>query len=209
MISYKIHLIRSGSASEGHGQLLIGQEDLPLSRSGQEKLERLQQAGGYPQVDRLYASPLARCLQTAEILYPGYSTHQVEGLKDTCLGEFEGKSFEQLKDLPAFTAWLHNSQASPPPGGENVEDFMARVSAALDGVVRGMMRERITSAGVITHGGVIMTLMAAVALPRLPIHQWAVAHGQGYTLLTSAQLWMQGGCAEAFALLPERPEATE
>ena len=202
MISYKIHLLRSGSATEGSGQLYLGQKDLPLSAGGRAELERLRKTGGYPQIDRLYVSPLTRCLQTAEILYPGYSQCKMEGLADACLGEFEGKSFDQLKSLPAFTGWLQNSLANQPPGGEKVEDFTARITGSFDALVREMMRERVTSAAVITHGGVIMALMAGVALPRLPMHEWAVANGCGYTLLTSAQLWMQGGCAEAYALIP-------
>ena len=202
MISYKIHLLRCGSAWDGPGQLFVGQKDLPLSQGGRAELARLRELGDYPQVDRLYTSPLARCRQSAEILYPGHDIRPVEDLRDANLGEFEGKTLEQLGDLPDFAAWLQNSQANPPPGGERVEDFTARVSAAFDGLVREMMRERVTGAGVITHGGVIMALMAAIALPRLPLHEWAVAQGRGYTLLTSAQLWMQGGCAEVFALLP-------
>jgi len=107
-----------------------------------------------------------------------------------------------LKYVPEFVAWLQNSQANPPPGGERIEDFTARVSSAFDGIVREMMRERVQSAAVIVGGGVLTLLMAAVALPRLQLHEWATAPGHGYTLLTSAQLWMQGGCAEAFATVP-------
>ena len=203
MISYKIHLLRCGSVAQNSEQLYLGQLDLPLSDDGRAELGRLQKAGSYPQIEQLYTSPLARCLQTAEILYPEYKPQAVAGLMDLGLGEFEGKSFEQLKDRPEFAAWLQNSQFSPPPGGERVEDFTARVSGAFGKIVFEMMRERVQSAALITHGAVIMTLMAAVALPRLQMLEWAVAPGCGYTLLTGAQLWMQGGCAEAFAVLPE------
>ena len=118
MISYKIHLLRCGSVTQNSGQLFAGQLDLPLSDNGRAELERLQKAGGYPQIERLYTSPLARCVQTAEVLYPGQTPRPVAGLMDACLGEFEGKSLEQLKDRPEFASWLQNSQASPPPGGE-------------------------------------------------------------------------------------------
>ena len=202
MISYKIHLLRCGRVAESSEQLYVGQLDLPLSSGGRAELECLQKASGYPQIERLYASPLIRCVQTAEALYPGHTPRPVTGLMDMGLGEFEGKSLEQLKDLPEFGAWLQNSQTNPPPGGELAEDFTARVSGTFNKIVLEMMRERVQSAALITHGGVIMTLMAAVALPRLHLHQWAVDAGCGYTLLTSAQLWMQGGCAEAFAAIP-------
>ena len=206
MISYKIHLLRCGSAAQSSGQMYVGQLDLPLSADGQAEIEQLRGSGGYPQVDRLYMSPLLRCEQTAKLLYPGCGVQVVDGLADASLGEFEGKSLDELKDKPEFVAWLQNSQESPPPGGERVEDFTARISSAFDGIVREMMRERVQSAAVIVGGGVLMTLMATLALPRLQMHEWTVAPGHGYTLLTSAQLWMQGGCAEAFAMLPAQEE---
>jgi len=202
MISYKIHLLRTGSTGDNRQRQYVGQRDLPLSENGREALSKLREDFSYPYVEKVYSSPLLRCLQTAEILYPGHQPQTIDGLKDMDLGEFQGKTFEELKNLKSFENWLSDSLNNAPPGGEQVQAFTQRITSALDNIAKDMMRQKITDAAVITHGGVLMSLMAAIALPRLPIQKWAVNNGCGYTLLTSTQMWMQSGCAEAFAYLP-------
>ena len=204
MISYKIALLRCGSAGP-----YAGQSAASISQSSAQALRLLRQSAKYPSVERVYTSPLPRSVQSAGILYPNQTPVEIDGLKDMHLGKFEGKAPEELAKLPDFVAWLQDSRENPPPGGEKAQDFTERIYGAFDALVRQMMRERVTSAAVITHGGVLMALMAAFALPRLPMHEWATQHGYGYTLLTSAQLWMQGGCAEATATIPLDPQDTE
>jgi len=204
MISYKIHLLRTGGTGDSPQRRFVGRQNLPLSDNGREALNKLREELYYPNVEKVYSSPLLRCIQTAEILYPGCQPQITDGLKDMNLGEFEGKTFDELKTRQVFQSWLSDSLNNTPPGGEQVEAFTRRITSALDNIAKDMMRQKITSTAVITHGGVLMALMAAIALPRLPIQKWAVASGCGYTLLTSTQMWMQGGCAEAFAYLPGR-----
>ena len=209
MISYKIHLLRTGSTSASPWKRYVGQSDIPLCGDGRKALLRLWEEFSYPPVERVYVSPLARCVQTAQILYPDRHPEKVDGLKDMNLGSFEGKGFDELRGEEAFVRWLADSFKNTPPQGEQVGDFTKRVVGAFDGVVREMMRERITTAAVVTHGGVVMALMAAIALPRLPIHQWAANNGCGYTLLTSTQMWMRDQCAEVFSFLPDQSKQQE
>ncbi len=204
MITYKIHLIRTGSTSANPWKRYVGQSDIPLCDKGREALEQLRQEFTYPPVQAVYASPLGRCIETADILYPDHQPIVVEGLKDMNLGTFEGKTFDELRGEEAFSRWLADSFKNTAPGGEKTEDFTARVVTALDGVVRQMMERKTQSAAIITHGGVVMSLMAAIALPRLPLHQWAANNGCGYTLLTSAQMWMRDRCAEVFSFIPDQ-----
>jgi len=206
MISYKIHLLRTGSTVNDPEKLYVGQSDVPLSGRGRKTLKQMAKELPYPLVEHVYTSPLVRCVQTAEILYPNYQPQLVEGLEDMNLGRFEGKSFDELRDDAYFTCWLEDSFNNTPPGGEKVLDFTQRTTAAFDGVVRQMMRDKVSDAAVVTHGGVIMALMAAIALPRLPIHQWASDNGSGYTLLTNTQMWLRDSCAEAFYLFPNEKD---
>jgi len=202
MISYKIHLIRTGSTGAGLCKRYVGQSDIPLCESGRLALERLRAESAYPAAERVYSSPLHRCMDTAAILFPGCEPSPVEGLKDMNLGSFEGKTFDELRGEEAFSLWVADSFRNAPPGGEQTEAFSGRVTAAFEAVLLDMMARKVASAAVVTHGGVIMTIMAAIALPRRPIHQWAAGNGCGYTLLTGAQMWMRGKCAEVFSLIP-------
>ncbi len=201
MLSYRIHLIRTGSTSESEKRY-VGRGDSPLCAAGRGELARLRGAGGCPEAWELYSSPLSRCVETASILYPELSVVKVDALTDMDLGAFTGKSFEELRGDADFERWVTDSLRNAPPGGESAEAFHARITGAFDTLVRGLMERRTMSAAVVTHGGVIMALLAAIAVPRLPPHRWAVANGCGYTLLTNAQMWMRDRCAEIVSLIP-------
>ena len=71
MKTFKIHLIRHGLTEGNLKQQYIGKTDLPLAGVGVTQLQRLKEEVDYPRVDKVYSSPMLRCLQTALILYPG------------------------------------------------------------------------------------------------------------------------------------------
>jgi len=202
MITYKIHLIRCGQAEGQDVTRYVGRSHPPLSEIGKESLLSLMDSREYPKAGIVYTSPLLRCVQTADILYPNTYTVQMDGLTDLCLGEFEGKTFDELKDNAAFSAWLEDSYKNPPPGGELITDFAGRVTDAIGGVFSGMMEDRVTSAAVITHRGVIATLLSVIGLPKHPVYEWVCEYGCGYTVLMTTQMWMRDGAAEVFATLP-------
>ena len=54
MISYKIYFIRHGLTEGNEEGRYIGSTDLPLSREGQEALDRLQEECEYPDVQKVY-----------------------------------------------------------------------------------------------------------------------------------------------------------
>ena len=203
MITYKLHLIRTGSTTANPWKRYVGQSDLPVCDKGLEALQELHNEFKYPEAEKVFTSPLTRCKQTAAILYPEVAAQEMDGLKDMNLGEFEGKTFEELRGNEAFAKWLDNSFLNTPPGGEPAQDFTERALETLDAIFRQMTVEQVTNAAIVTHGGVIMTLLAAVGLPKLPLHQWAVGNGTGYTLLMNTQMWMRDRKAEVRGFIPE------
>lgn len=202
MITYKLHILRTGKTSTGQWKHYVGQSNPHLCEEGIAELEQLRRTFEYPRAEMVYTSPLSRCVETAELLYPNTYTVEAEGLMDMNLGDFEGKTLEELKDDAAFTAWLKDSNANPPPGGEETFDFTRRIVSAVDGIFRTMMEEKQTNVALITHGGVIMTLLASIGLPKQPIHQWAADNGKGYTLLMTPQMWMRDRAVEIYSHQP-------
>lgn len=205
IITYKIHLIRTGgtgSGDTGGTKKYTGRKDVPLSHEGRNALLELVRGYEYPKADIVFTSPLSRCVQTAGIIYPETYTVGEEGLIDMSLGAFEGKTFDGLKDDRDFLAWLDDSSQNPPPGGEKSGDFTRRVLEAVNRIFMRMMNERLTSAAAVTHGGVIMTILASIGLPKLPLHHWAVDNGCGYTILMTPQMWMRDRACEVFSAIP-------
>ena len=203
LLTYKIHLIRAGTAISGSWERYAGRTDAPLCDKGAQALEHLKSEYLYPRADIVFTSPLLRCMQTAELLYPDTYLQVHPDFTDMDLGEFTGKTPEELRGRPEYELWLRNSLEHTPPGGEAARDFAARIIRGLNSVFRRMSDERMQNAAIITHGGVIMTLLSAVCLPRLPLHEWTVENGCGYTVLMTPQLWMRDRICEAVRRIPE------
>lgn len=68
------------------------------------------------------------------------------------------------------------------------------------------MQNRITSAGVVTHGGVIMTLLTALRLSQAGTGQLECGKRQGYTILMSPQMWMRDNSFEIYDTVPSMLE---
>lgn len=207
MITYKIHFIRHGITDANLKGLYVGRTNTPLCDDGREKLELLKENCGYPQIQKAYVSPLIRCRETAEILYPDVLTEINNGLVECDFGAFDGKSMKELEKDKAFVAWVNSGMKTPPPGGESGEELELRVSEALEEIFEDMMRRRLTSVGVITHGGVIMTLMAKFALPRRNgPYEWLAENGTGFTVQLTPQMWMRDEAFEFYEKIPYRVE---
>ena len=97
MKSYKIHLIRHGRTQANEEGLYVGRTDLPLSPGGLNALLALREGGGYPTAGRFFTSPLTRCRQTLEVLYPGCRQEVGEGLAECDFGRWEGRSAASLQ----------------------------------------------------------------------------------------------------------------
>lgn len=208
MITYKLHLIRHGETEGNRKKICVGaRTDLPLAPEGASELRRRMEARPYPAVPKVYASPMLRCRETAEILFPGAETEAVEGLRECDLGEFEGRTFAELNKEEAFLLWLEGK--APPPGGETFEALGSRVTAAFEYILNDMMRRRLAEAAAVTHGAIVMGLLSMYGYPRAEMREWAVENGCGYTLRTSAAMWMRDRCFEIVSAVPSGAEETE
>ena len=59
----------------------------------------------YPKVDRVYVSPMKRCIATASFIYPEGYARVLPELREMNFGEFEGKRVDELigrEDYKAF-----------------------------------------------------------------------------------------------------------
>ncbi|MBC8571032.1 histidine phosphatase family protein [Zongyangia hominis] len=203
MITYKIHLIRHGLTEANQAGRYIGRTDTPVCGEGMEELRTLRDTYEYPVVQKVYVSPLLRCRQTAEVLYPDSFTQVMEAFAEYDFGDFEGKTMEELKDNEDFRRWVTGGLQGTVPGGENGGEFMKRIILGIHDVFQDMMKQKVTSAAVITHGGVIMNLLSGVGVPKREPIDYAVGNGRGFTIVMTPQMWMRDRCFEVFDVVPK------
>ena len=130
-----------------------------------------------PDADAVFASPLKRCIQTAEIICPGKRIHIVHDFRECDFGEFEGYSYEELKENPAYQAWLDSNGENPFPGGESRREFSERCVNAFKAAVRNLSEG---SYAFIVHGGTIMAVMEHFTGGNY--YDFQVQNGKGFIL---------------------------
>ena len=168
-----IYLIRHGQTRGNLERRYMGVTDQPLCPQGRAALADWRG----PEAEAVYVSPLRRCRETAAILYPGTAQTAVPGLRETDFGAFEGHTYEELKDSPAYQAWLDSAGQAAPPGGESREQVRRRVLAAFRTVTAGHAPgERLA---LVVHGGTIMTLLEALE-PGGQFYRWQAPNGGGF-----------------------------
>lgn len=168
-----VYLIRHGLTQGNLERRYIGSADQPLCPAGRKQLQDLHP----PAADKLYVSPMLRCRETAEILYPAMAQEIVDGLRETDFGKFELCTYEELKDDQDYQAWLDTCGESAPPGGESKAEVKERVLAAFLSAVQG--HNEASRLAFVVHGGTIMTLLEALE-ESCQFYAWQAPNGGGF-----------------------------
>ena len=168
-----IYLIRHGKTEANEKRLYCGSTDLSLSETGRAELEQLH----YDMKNvRFVTSGMKRTNETLQILFGDVRFETEPRLREVDFGIFEMHSYQELKNTPAYQAWLTgDNEANVPPQGESGLQMKERVLAAFSGIGEDTC--------IITHGGVI----AAIMEQRFPNenknrYEWQPKNGCGYVI---------------------------
>lgn len=182
----KIILIRHGKTyGNTKGRYIGSRTDEPLCREGRESLQKRK----YPKAELVYVSPMKRCMETAQCIYPGISMESNAFLKECDFGLFENKSYEELSDCPEYQAWIDSNGTLPFPKGESQESFKKRCSRGFAQCVEQALQRGIQQAAMVVHGGTIMSILCAFASPRGAYFQWQIGNGEYYELTIEEEVW--------------------
>ena len=127
----KLVFIRHGATKANKEHRYLGTTDESLSLEGVRALEKEKCAGSYPDVDYLMSSPMKRCLETAEILYPYKEPIIIPEWMEMDFGAFEGKNYLDLQDDERYQAWIDSDGMLPFPEGESRKMFIKRCEQGL------------------------------------------------------------------------------
>jgi len=202
MKTYQIYFIRHAVTTGNLEGKYIGRTDLPLAPEGRQQLLELKEKYEYPRAEAYFTSPLKRCTETLEILYPDATPIPIPGFRECNFGRFEERTAEELADDPDFLRWMNEGGDFAPPEGESSNQFVARTLTDFEKVVNGMIKTGTQNAVVVAHSGTIMAILAAYGLPKASFYDWATASGHGYCVRIQPQLWTSGKVFEVYDVLP-------
>ena len=174
-----------------HGQTKGNLERRYIGKRSQEGLmpeavsTLKQNSRNYPNAIYLFISPALRCLNTAKLIYPRLYPKRivVEELNEMDFGIFEGKNFEDMKNLSEYRSWVEGGCTGQIPGGESRDAFIKRTLAGFSEVVETIEKQHVDGykisevekfttenrgnemldAAIVAHGGTIMAVLSSLA----------------------------------------------
>ena len=179
----KLLLIRHGATPGNLEKRYVGRTDESLTQESLETLgkeaKKIRKLAGKPAA--IITSPMKRCLETAETLFPEHDYPQVprvrvEDLSECDFGKFEYKNYLELSGDMEYQHFIDTMGAEGFPGGESTETFKARTVKAFREILARFFRETLVF---VVHGGTIMAVMEALAKEWKSYYDWQVGNGEG------------------------------
>jgi uncharacterized phosphatase len=150
-----LYLVRHGETDWNAQRRVQGSTDIPLNATGRMQAETTGALLARREWDSIYSSPLVRAMETASIIARAIGLGQpttIDAIVERNYGEAEGLNWEEIeRAFPGDT---------PVPGRETHEEVAERVVPALMSLAVSRPGESLI---VVTHGGVIRSLVGAVA----------------------------------------------
>ena len=135
----KLILARHGETMWNVEKVFRGRADVGLDDVGIKQAELLGKYLSNWELEAIYASPIRRALETANIVarYQKVSVRIAEGLTDFDFGEWQSLSEQQVRRLypDLFNEWHNNPDKVRMPGGESLEDVRRRAVEVVNDIV--------------------------------------------------------------------------
>lgn len=134
--STRIVVVRHGHVQGIDPPRFRGQTDLPLTLRGVQQAEKTRDLiAASPGPAAVYASPLSRCVTTAEIIASPWSlaVTPMPSFIDIDYGDWQGRLHEDVQqaDPEGFARWFTAPHLAVIPGGETLFGLAARVAVTM------------------------------------------------------------------------------
>jgi len=154
-----LYLVRHGETDWNRSGQIMGERPVPLNPHGVAQAQRLAESLKGRPIEALYSSPVARALQTADILSSAIHLPVTvdRGLTEVCVGQWEGRYWKELTDEIIRQNFYARPQEARPPGGETLHEVQSRAVAAVDRAGAGV---RAGSLIFVSHADVLRAILA-------------------------------------------------
>lgn len=183
MNNIDVFLIRHGKTMANEKRLYCGKTDLSLSDKGIEELEILKKSLSYPKCNEYFTSGAKRANETFEILYDDKRFIELKGFFEYDFGDFEMKSYEDLKEDKAYIKWITDELGEVScPKGESKKHYKNRIKREFISFINNVKEKELKSVLLVSHGGTIGTILEEFYDNSKNFYSWQPNFGQGYKL---------------------------
>ena len=160
-----LHLLRHGEHGL-LGRVLAGRmPGVGLTQRGRLEVAAVADRLAGEKIAALYASPLQRTRETAEILAErlGLPIEFREDVMELDFGEWTGATFDSIRADPRWLSWSQHRSLARIPGGESMREVQSRV---VEAVLEISARHQDEAVVIVSHGDVIRSaLVFALGMP--------------------------------------------
>lgn len=157
-----LYCVRHGESVYNAERRIQGQSNVPLSPLGQKQSQAVAAALARLRIDAVYASPLSRALETAQIVANALEleVHVDERLQEINAGIFQDLRFDEIAERHPREAarWRAGDPDFVIPDGESRRDLMKRGLAAFEEI----RSKEFAQVVVVAHGGILAAALKAL-----------------------------------------------
>jgi len=152
-------LVRHGQTDENVSGRISGQGPVPLNARGQEQARLAAEVLAPLGITHIFSSPLVRARKTAEFLAERLqkSIEEIPDLREVGYGDWEGKTFNDMRTHPVAHQVFHDPINATFPNGESLLEVQQRGIQVIEWVRNTYPQGIVT---VVSHGDVIRTALA-------------------------------------------------
>lgn len=184
----KIALLRHGQTAGNKNKKYIGITDESLSLNGIYELFDFIGKEIYPSVNKVYCSPMKRCIESANMIYPNAEISIIDNLREINFGDFENKTYEELKDNLNYQRWLASKRTFPIPNGEENELFNERCTDAFEEIINKSIKEDCIA--LVVHTGTIKAILNKYSKQNKDFNDITIENGQGFLIEIDKNNWI-------------------
>lgn len=180
-ITFIRHLKTKGNKEKRY----IGKTDEHLIKEEIKKIN----VNNYPKAEKVYSSPLKRCIETSKYIYGELEPVIYENLKECDFGDFENKNYKELSKNKDYQKWIDSNGKLPFPNGESHEAFKERCIKAFEEIIKDAVNSKEKSIALVVHGGTIMAILERFAVPKKDFYKYQVENGGGFITELDEKNW--------------------
>jgi broad specificity phosphatase PhoE len=148
----KILMVRHGHVEGIKPERFRGRSELPLTHRGVSEAQAVARriASAWRPV-KIYTSPMQRCIETGHAIAKacGVESQAIAELNDIYYGAWQSRSYEEIEktEPQLFAAWFATPHMVRFPGGESLQDMVARTADALRFVLNRHVEDTVVMVG--------------------------------------------------------------
>lgn len=178
-----VDFARHGMTRANEQGVFCGVVDYPLSPLGVQEITDMVALNTYDNVDRVYRSPLTRCLQTANLIFPHHGDDTmivVQDLIEINFGDYEEVSAREVRRQLKAKNMTMTDRGFVFPNGEGFEHCRVRSCRAIEYVIRHAMDSGYNHIGVVTHSMVLSAFIRSYLIDQMTKEEVFMPNGMGF-----------------------------